>query len=48
MAKGNNQERRGELELTMHTTILCCKRREVHTKTEIVSQSKQEVNGNHD
>jgi hypothetical protein len=55
MAKGNDQERCGELELTMAsknnckgesqvrcTIILCCKRREVHTKTEIVSQLKQE------
>jgi hypothetical protein len=60
MAKGNNQERRGELESTMasknnckgerqqkRTIILCCKS-QVHTKTEIVSQSKQEVNGNRD
>jgi hypothetical protein len=30
------------------TIILCYKRREVDTKTEIVSQSKQEVNGNRD
>jgi hypothetical protein len=48
MAKGNDQERRGELEWTMRTIMLCCKRHEVHTKTEIVSQSKEEVNGNHD
>jgi hypothetical protein len=27
---------------------LCCKRHEVHNKTEIMSQSKKEVNGNHD
>jgi hypothetical protein len=37
--KGKSKSRR--------TIILCCKRREVHTKTEIMSQSKQEVNGNH-
>jgi hypothetical protein len=56
MAKGNDQERQGESELTMAsennckgkskskcTIILCCKRREVHTKTEIMSQSKQEA-----
>jgi hypothetical protein len=55
MAKGNNQERCGELESTMAsknnckgerqkrcTIILCCKRCEVYTETEIVSQSKQE------
>jgi hypothetical protein len=61
MAKGNDQERRGELDSTMasknnckgerqyrRTIILFSKRREVHTKTEIVSRLKQEVNGNHD
>jgi hypothetical protein len=38
--KGQSKSRR--------TIILCCKRCEVHTKTEIMSQSKQEVNGNQD
>jgi hypothetical protein len=60
MAKGNDQKRCGELESTMasknkrggsqsrRTIDFCCKRSEVSTKTEIVSQSKQQVNGNHE
>jgi hypothetical protein len=45
MASENNCKEKSKSRCTI---ILCCKRHEVHNKTEIMSQSKKEVNGNHD